>query len=195
METMILCDSLSESEFGKRKKSILAGSFDIMNPVIRQQFVGQHIGYDVPHCKMLFFPGLVEHGWVCYVWSCADNEIIIFDPNVRCAIAPARHVRVVKLLKCALREVASKLFDGWEQQWESANWKLLKFTDSTIPCLNRTGVMCADFCRNFDGKRTIVRHHCGGAEHTAGMLLAEVVKLSDNHGNIPQELQWTGPED
>ncbi|CAL4965203.1 unnamed protein product [Urochloa decumbens] len=179
-----------ESDF---LKSILAGSFDTMNPSIREQFVGQHIGYDVPYCKMLFFPGLVEHGWVCYVWSSADNEIIIFDPNVRCA-APAFHARVVKLLKSALREVASKLFDGWEQDWESAKSRL-KLTDSTIPCPNRTGIMCAHFCRNFDGKSTIVRHHNGGTEQTAGMLLAEVVKLSDNYGNIPEALQWEGPED
>lgn len=29
----------------------------------------------------------------------------------------------------------------------------------TARCLNRTGVLCAHFCRSFDGKSTFVRHH------------------------------------
>lgn len=63
-----------------------------------------------------FFPCIVEHRWVCYAWSTADNTIAIYDagPESKRGSGWSNiHLDVVSMLKNAMHSVVATSFVGW----------------------------------------------------------------------------------
>ncbi|RLN24563.1 hypothetical protein C2845_PM07G01500 [Panicum miliaceum] len=109
-----------------RQGSILAGWFDETALSTKGQFIGPHLSYDVTECRMLFFPGILEHRWVCYAWQMDINEITVFDPAFEDSSSNSSKFasrEVVMKLKEAMHTVATTYYDGWDVDFSSARVK------------------------------------------------------------------------
>ncbi|CAD6232326.1 unnamed protein product [Miscanthus lutarioriparius] len=51
----------------------------------------------------------------------------------------------------AMRTVSRTMFQGWHNEWTSAELQIMTWLDKSVPCSNRTGALCALFCHCFDG--------------------------------------------
>ena len=69
----------------------------------------------------IFFPCLLEHRWVCYVWRIEDNSVLVFDPS-RSFVADVEqnnsHSYASLALRNVLKAVAEEYFIGWHNDWD-----------------------------------------------------------------------------
>ncbi|KAL6873540.1 hypothetical protein ACP4OV_013622 [Aristida adscensionis] len=105
------------------------------------------------------------------------------------------HQCVISLLKGAMRCVAAKLLAGWSIDWEGAEARVfdcnyLGFYSETER-KNRSGVLVAYFCRNYDGD-VIRAPACAtwrdSISEVASFMFAEISGLEENHGCLTTDL-------
>ncbi|OQU80394.1 hypothetical protein SORBI_3007G120650 [Sorghum bicolor] len=136
--------------------SLLAGLFDISNPVQCSHFCGRHIRYGVSASKIMFFPVLLQYRWVCFAWRLGDNTSVVYDPCCSSNISGAPHIAyeaVTKLLKSAMSMLSTTLFPWWINDWGNARLELYQTNPSLSTCMNRSGLFVLYFIRCFDGER------------------------------------------
>ncbi|XP_066350290.1 uncharacterized protein [Miscanthus floridulus] len=108
---------LVESDF---MVSLLAGWFNISDPVLRSHYCGRHICYDVTACQILFFFNIggyvLPGGCTTTLLSCTIRALTSYE-------------HVAKLLKSAMMLVSTTISQGWRYDWEDA--RLEVFHDHT----------------------------------------------------------------
>ncbi|KAL6639320.1 hypothetical protein ACP70R_023050 [Stipagrostis hirtigluma subsp. patula] len=68
---------LMESDF---LAVVLSGKCVADSESVAEQFLGDHLSYDIPSCRFVFFPGIVNQRWVCYAWDLEGHEVVVYDP-------------------------------------------------------------------------------------------------------------------
>lgn len=68
-----------ESNFLMR---LLAGEDPNSFVPIRDQFIGDHVGYDVPNCKLIMLPAYVPWAWVCYAIDLIEKNLTVYEPTM-----------------------------------------------------------------------------------------------------------------
>jgi len=84
----------------------------------------------------LFFPALLQYRWVCYVWCLENNVIFVFDPSYAMSTPDSTvesHERTCYLLKLAMRTVSRTMFQGWHNEWTSAELRIMTWLDRSVP--------------------------------------------------------------
>ncbi|CAO2184928.1 unnamed protein product [Urochloa humidicola] len=167
--------------------TMLAGRCLTKSPSVRHQFTGTHISYDVPSCRCIFFPAIVNQRWVCYVWDLHENEVIVYDPNSSNQTIAA-HSDVVQKLGVAMEQCAKYLFEGWERSWLNPNLHFyISISDS--PPRNRSGVFVAHFCRHFNGSTISSAITMDTVKLSTALLLYDALHLVGNEGKLPPKFQ------
>ncbi|KAG0548589.1 hypothetical protein BDA96_01G179200 [Sorghum bicolor] len=162
--------------------AVIAGWFDINNPCMRNQFVGSHLTYDIYNCNMLFFPVILHQRWVCFSWDLRENRIIVFDPacmNIPGFPSRSIYTRVADMMKAVFSSVIPDLFPGWNHEWSAASVLPFHWRYGGMPCANRTGVLCAYFCKCFDGRHLMPEMEQGHVRLIAEKLFTEVTALHE----------------
>ncbi|TVU05969.1 hypothetical protein EJB05_49155 [Eragrostis curvula] len=160
----------------------------------REQLAGGHLQYLVPKCRVIFFPLLLVHRWVCYAWDLTRNEIVVFDP---CALTGKAdvigpwHSHVVSMLKIGMAFAARNLFVGWDHSWDDPAVKMFR-TDVDLSAMNKSGMVVAHFCRCFDGNTVTPDFRSVGIREIASLLLSEALQLEGNLGKPPSVLAPEG---
>ncbi|XP_021319721.1 uncharacterized protein LOC8070917 isoform X2 [Sorghum bicolor] len=168
--------------------SLLAGSFDLADPTVSSLFYGPHISYDVTSCKILFFPALLQHRWVCFAWRMSDNTIVVYDPfySSTCpTFTTAFYQRIANILKSAMTRVSRVILSGWPLPWNEARVEIFYHGQSQFKWPNRSGVLCLNFCRCFDGSQLRGTVDMSQVHDISALLLADLASLADNLGSAP----------
>ncbi|KAL6610272.1 hypothetical protein ACP70R_040241 [Stipagrostis hirtigluma subsp. patula] len=67
-----------ESDFAVR---VLAAENYLASNSIREQFVGNHINYDLSHCQMIFALAYIQNNWTAVAWDMKRRQITAFAPG------------------------------------------------------------------------------------------------------------------
>uniref|UniRef100_A0ACD5YDE7 Uncharacterized protein n=1 Tax=Avena sativa TaxID=4498 RepID=A0ACD5YDE7_AVESA len=96
--------------------TVLSGRDYLQSKHIRDAFVGDHLKYDVEHCRHIIAPVPTSTGYSCYIWDISARDLLVLDPmmmNVDEVRATQRHKENMDALCNALVKCTQTFFDGW----------------------------------------------------------------------------------
>ncbi|KAL6599166.1 hypothetical protein ACP70R_046030 [Stipagrostis hirtigluma subsp. patula] len=176
---------LMEADF---MAGVIAGKRITEIESIAEQLLGEHLSYDIPSCRFIFFPGIVNQRWVCYAWDLAGHEVVVYDPLIhedQGGSAQPFHRHVVSLISDAMTECSKLFFTGWSYSWTQPKIHI-HHSFSDPPSRNRSGVYTALFCRCFDGSKNTLELKKENCNHFAGLLFLHALQIKGNSGKLPQ---------
>lgn len=107
---------------------VMAGEDPQFFVTIRDQFIGEHVKYDLPNCRLIMLPAYTYFAWACYAVDLKENRLTVYDPTLPDDAdkeVVSLHVQVCDKIKKALADCAGMFFDGWQYDRAALEIKLL----------------------------------------------------------------------
>ncbi|XP_073359233.1 uncharacterized protein [Aegilops tauschii subsp. strangulata] len=168
---------------------VMAGDMPCQHKSIRDQFIGDHITYDVPNCMLIMFPAYVSFAWVCYAIHTIKKKVFIYDPTLASENGGAikqLHMRNCNLLKSAMTEFAKTYFESWDFGFGDLEPAIIH-PKRQVSERHLSGFYTMNFCRNFIGDQETDNIHVDDDSSLAAYYLYDILHLKGNNAKRPHQ--------
>ncbi|KAF7106876.1 hypothetical protein CFC21_107579 [Triticum aestivum] len=168
---------------------VMAGDMPCQHKSIRDQFIGDHITYDVPNCMLIMFPAYVSFAWVCYAIHTIKKKVFIYDPTLASENGGAikqLHMRNCNLLKSAMTEFAKTYFESWDFRFGDLEPAIIH-PKRQVSERHLSGFYTMNFCRNFIGDQETDNIHVDDDSSLAAYYLYDILHLKGNNAKRPHQ--------